>query len=232
MNWLDRLEVLIGIDNIDKIKKKNILIIGLGGVGSYAVEGIIRSGIENIIIVDKDKIDITNLNRQLMTNINNIDLLKVDEIEKRIKEINPNVDIKKYNLNITLDNINELFDNHIDYVIDACDDIKIKEELIRICNDKKIKMISSMGMGNKMDPTKIEIMDIRKTSVDPLARRIRKMVKDEDIKMKIPVVCSREQPIKNEKNILGSTSFVPSIAGLLIASYIIRDIIGDENDSK
>lgn len=232
MDWLNRLEVLIGIDNINKIKNKNILIIGLGGVGSYVVEAIIRSGIQNIIIVDKDKIDITNLNRQLMTNINNIGLLKIDEIEKRIKEINPNVNIKKYNLNITLDNINELFDNHIDYVIDACDDIKIKKELIRICNYEKIKIVSSMGMGNKIDPTKIEIMDIRKTSVDPLARIIRKMVKDENIKMKIPVVCSTEQPIKNDRFILGSTSFVPSVAGLLIASYIIRDIIGDENDSK
>ena len=232
MNWLSRFELLIGKENLEKIKNQTILIIGLGGVGSYTIESLVRSGINNLIIVDKDTIDITNLNRQLMTDIENVGLKKVDVIESRMKKINPNINIIKYDLYVDLDNINKLFENSIDYVIDSCDDLKVKKELVRICSKKNIKLISSMGTGNKMDPSKLEIIDIRKTSVDPLARNIRKMIKDEKIKKKIPVVCSTEQPIKNDSNIIGSNSFVPSTAGLLIASYVIRDIIGDLNENN
>lgn len=232
MNWLSRFELLVGKENIEKLKTKTILIIGLGGVGSYTIESLVRSGINNFIIVDKDTIDITNLNRQLMTDTENIGLKKVDVIESRMKKINPNINIVKYDLCVDLDNINILFENSIDYVVDACDDLKVKKELIRICSKKDIKIVSSMGTGNKMDPSKLEIIDIRKTSVDPLARNIRKMVKDERIKKKIPVVCSTEQPIKNDSNIIGSNSFVPSTAGLLITSYVIRDIIGDINENN
>ena len=230
MNWLSRLELLIGIDNLNKIKDKSVLIIGIGGVGSYATESLVRSGIGNITIVDKDIIDVTNLNRQLMTNINNIGLKKVDVMEERIKKINPSINLKKYSILVTPSNIDDLLDN-IDYVVDACDDLKVKKELIRKCISKNIKIISSMGTGNKLDPSKLEIIDIRKTSVDPLARNIRKMIKDEKIKVKIPVVCSKEVPIKNNKNIIGSNSFVPATAGLLMASYIINDIIGDKDES-
>lgn len=223
-----RLELLIG-DKINYIKEKTVLILGLGGVGSYAVEALVRSGIENFIIVDGDTIDITNLNRQLMTTQNNIGNYKTDEIEKRILSINPNCNIIKFTEVITLDNINKLFSYNIDYVVDACDTIDIKLELIRICKVKNIKLISSMGTGNKMDPSRLKIMDIRKTCYDPLAKRIRKFVKDEKITGKVMVVSSDEVGVKKIDKIIPSNSFVPATAGLLLASYIIRDIVGDNN---
>lgn len=223
-----RLELLIG-DKINEINTKKVLIIGLGGVGSYAVEGLVRSGIENFIIVDYDKIDISNLNRQLMTNQSNIGEFKTDEIEKRILSINPSCNIEKFTKKIDMDNINELFNSNIDYVIDACDTLSVKLELIRICKKKNIKLISSMGTGNKMDPSRLKIMDIRKTSYDPLAKKIRKMVKDEKIKGKVMVVCSDEVGYTKIEKAIPSNSFIPATAGLLLASFIIRDIVGDNN---
>ena len=226
MEQLQRLSLLIGNDNINKIKSTTVLILGLGGVGSYALEAITRSGIGKLIIIDKDIIDITNLNRQLMTNHSNIGRYKTEVWEERIKSINPNCLIIKITDFITPDNIDFLFDNQIDYVIDACDSVPTKKELIRQCIKRNIKFICAMGTGNKLDPSMLKIMDIRKTNYDPLAKVIRKMVKDENIKEKVMVVCSDEQPIKNGTNTIGSTSFVPSTAGLLCASYVINDIIG------
>ena len=228
MVQFERLELLIK-DKIKEIYSKSVLIIGLGGVGSYAVEALIRSGIHNITIVDNDIISISNLNRQLMTNQNNIGKYKTDEIEKRILSINPNCKIKKLNKFITLKNINELFDKQYDYIVDACDTVTVKLELIRISKQKNIKLISSMGTGNKMDPSRLKIMDIRKTSYDPIAKIIRKMVKDEKIKGKVMVVCSDELPYTKITKEIPSNSFVPATAGLLCASYIINDIIGDNN---
>jgi len=228
MNQFERLELLVK-DKIKDIHNKRVLVIGLGGVGSYAVEGLIRSGIENITIVDNDTISITNLNRQLMTYKSNIGKYKTDEIEKRILDINPNCKINKITKFITLDNINELFNQEYDYIIDACDTITIKLELIRISKKKNIKLISCMGTGNKMDPSKLKIIDIRKTSYDPIAKIIRKMVKDEKIKGKVMVVCSDEVAYTKVTNIIPSNSFVPSIAGLLCSSYVINDIVGDRN---
>ena len=228
MNQFERLELLIG-NKINEIRKKNVLIIGLGGVGSYAVEALVRSGIENITIVDNDVISITNLNRQLMTYQNNIGNYKTDEIEKRILSINPNCKINKITKFVTLDNITELFNEKFDYIIDACDTVTIKIELIRISKKNNIKLISCMGTGNKMDPSKLKIMDIRKTNYDPIAKIIRRIVKNEIIKGKIMVVCSDEEPFTKIKNIIPSNSFVPATAGLLCASYVINDIVGDKN---
>ena len=228
MNQFERLELLIG-NKINEIRKKNVLIIGLGGVGSYAVEALVRSGIENITIVDNDVISITNLNRQLMTYQNNIGNYKTDEIEKRILSINPNCKINKITKFVTLDNITELFNEKFDYIIDACDTVTIKIELIRISKKNNIKLISCMGTGNKMDPSKLKIMDIRKTNYDPIAKIIRRIVKNERIKGKIMVVCSDEEPFTKIKNIIPSNSFVPATAGLLCASYVINDIVGDKN---
>ena len=222
-----RLELLVG-DKINLIKEKTVLIVGLGGVGSYAVEGLVRSGIENFIIVDYDKIDISNLNRQLMTNQSNIGEFKTDEIEKRILSINPDCKIIKFTKKIDKDNINELFEFDIDYVVDACDTLEVKLDLIRICKKKNIKLIASMGTGNKMDPSKLKIMDIRKTSYDPLAKKIRKVVKDERLG-KVIVVCSDEIGVTKIEKTIPSNSFVPATSGLLICSYIIRDIVGDIN---
>lgn len=222
----NRLELLIG-DKIDLIKNKTVLIIGLGGVGGYALESVVRSGIEKVIIVDYDIIDETNLNRQILALTNNIGLKKVDVAEERIKKINPNCEVVKIDEKISVDNINILFNENIDYIIDACDTVEVKKELIRQCLKRKIKFISSMGTGNKFNPSKLEIIDIRKTSYDPLSKIIRKMVKDEKIKEKIMVVSSTEVPIKTNSKTIGSTSFVPATAGLLCASFVINDMVGD-----
>jgi len=228
MNQFERLELLIK-DKINDIYNKSVLVIGLGGVGSYAVEALIRSGIQDITIVDNDTISITNLNRQLMTYHNNIGEFKTDEIEKRILSINPKCKIKKIKKFITLENINEIFNKNYDYIVDACDTITVKLELIRISKRKNIKLISCMGTGNKMDPSRLKITDVRKTSYDPIAKIIRKMVKDEKMKGKVMVVCSDEAGYTKVNGIIPSNSFVPATAGLLCASFVINDIVGDKN---
>lgn len=228
MNQFERLELLIH-EKINDIYNKTVLIIGLGGVGSYAAEALVRSGISNLIIVDNDTISLTNLNRQLMAYHSNIGNFKTDEIEKRILDINPKANIIKITEFIDMSNINKLFENNIDYVVDACDTMIVKLELIRICKKKNIKLISSMGTGNKMDPAKLKITDIRKTSYDPIAKKIRKMVKDEKINGKVMVVCSDEEAKVKINKEIPSNSFVPATAGLLCASYVINDIVGDLN---
>lgn len=224
---LERLELQIGKENIDKIKNSTILIIGLGGVGGYALESLVRTGIENIIIVDADTIEESNLNRQLIAVHSNIGKYKVDAFEERIHDINPSAKVTKIQEFITEENIELLFYTNIDYIVDACDTLKTKQQIIRECIKRKIKFISCMGMGRKIDPSKIQIMDIRKTSYDPLAKAVRKMVGEEKIKEKIMVVSSTEQPMEHKEHI-SSNSFVPAIAGLLCASYIVRDMIGDK----
>ncbi|MFI3307194.1 MAG: tRNA threonylcarbamoyladenosine dehydratase [Mycoplasmatota bacterium] len=222
----ERLNLLLNEKQINKLKDTTVLVIGLGGVGSYVVESLIRLNIKKIIIVDNDVIDITNLNRQLMTNLNNVGNKKTEEIYLRIKSINPYIEVVKIDSYITKENIDILFKEKIDYLVDACDTIETKKELIRQCIDKNIKMISCMGTGNKLDASLLTICDIRKTSYDPIAKIIRKMVKDERINKKIPVIYSTEKPIKG-LNKIGSTSYVPATAGLLCTSYIVNDIVGE-----
>lgn len=223
---LERLESQIGKENIEKLKKSTVLIIGLGGVGGYALESIVRSGIQNLIIVDADTIESSNLNRQLISLQSNIGEKKVDAFEKRILDINPNAKIKKIDQYITEENINLLFDERIDYLIDACDTVPTKKLIIKQCINKKIPMISCMGMGRKLDISKIKVQDIRKTSYDPIAKKIRKMINEEHIKEKVMVVSSTEQPVTNTKKHISSNSFVPAVAGINCASYIIHLIIG------
>ena len=221
----DRLALLIGKNKLNLIKYKKILVLGLGGVGGYVVETLIRSGISDIILVDFDKIDITNLNRQIISNLNNLENLKTDEWEKRILSINKDVKITKINCFIDEDNYKDLFNLDIDYFIDCCDTINTKKLIIEECLYKKIKFISSMGMGNKFDANKIEITDIRNTKNDKIAKILRKWVKDNNINDKILVCSSTEVPKDIKGTVIGSTAFVPSTAGLIIASHIINDII-------
>lgn|SRR5574344_628580 len=222
-----RLELLVG-DKINLIKNKTVLIVGIGGVGGYALEALVRSGIGKVIIVDNDIVDITNLNRQIISLHSNIGEHKVDVASKRIKDINPNCEVIGINEFLTKENTIELFNTKIDYIVDACDTIEVKKELIRIAISKDIKLISSMGTGNKLDPTKLEIIDLRKTSYDPIAKILRKMLKDERINKKVMVICSKETPIKTNSKTIASNSFVPATAGLLCASYIINDIVGEK----
>ncbi len=227
MEQLKRFELLVGNENIKKINDARVLVLGLGGVGSYALEAIVRSGVGNVVIVDYDKIDITNLNRQLMTNHNNIGLLKTEVWKERIKDINPNCNVEAATKKLTKEDVNDLFKYNIDYVIDACDTLEVKKELILACHKNKVKLISSMGTGNKFDPSRLKIMDIRKTSYDPLAKNIRKFVVDNKINYKVNVVCSDELPLK-VSNPIGSTAFVPATSGLLCASFVINDIIKEK----
>ena len=220
----ERVEKLIGRENLDKIKNKTVAVIGLGGVGGYAVESLIRSGIEKIILVDYDTIDITNLNRQIITNQTNVTKYKTEEMKKRIQSINPNCQVITITKKLELENIEELFQHHFDYLIDACDTLIIKQELIRRCLKEKIPFISSMGTGNKLEPSKLEITDIQKTSYDPIAKKIRKYLNTNHIKGKVPVVYSKEQRSKFQGSI-PSMMFVPATSGLLCANFIIKDMI-------
>ena len=220
-----RLEKIITKEKLDTLKDKKVLVLGIGGVGGYVVESLARSGIGTIIIVDFDTIDESNINRQIIALNSTIGKLKVDVFEERIKDINPECNVIKISDFINKDNLDILFKYDIDYLVDACDTIETKKEIIRKCIENKIKFISSMGTGNKLDPSKLEIIDIRKTVNDPLARIIRKFVKDEKINSKIMVLSSKELPIKIHDRTPGSSAFVPPAAGLLIASYIMRDFI-------
>ena len=221
--WLSRLEKMIDSNKLEKIKNTSVLIIGIGGVGGNALEAIVRMGVNNIIIVDNDIIDITNLNRQLISLRSNIGEYKVDAAIKRVKDINNECNIIGINKFIDKSNINFLFNYKIDYVIDCCDTISTKIVLIEECLKRNIKFISCMGTGNKFHPEMLEIAELKKTSYDPIARILRNKFKN--IKDKIMVVYSKEKSISINDRIPGSNSLVPSCAGILCASYVINNII-------
>lgn len=219
----DRLIALIDESNYNKIKQQKILLVGVGGVGSYALETLVRNGFTNITIIDYDKIDITNLNRQLITNNQNIGHSKVIAGILRSKSINPDILIDGIENKLTEANIDEILALNFDYIIDACDDINIKFLLMVKKEQYKYQLISSMGTAKKLDPTKLKITTLDKTTNDPLARILRKKVKDAKIKYKINVVSSDEVPLPIKT--LGSANLVPSVAGILCVSYIINDLI-------
>ncbi|MBQ1550869.1 MAG: tRNA threonylcarbamoyladenosine dehydratase [Bacilli bacterium] len=220
----ERLKYLIGEENVESLADKCVLVIGLGGVGGYSVESLVRSGIGHLIIVDGDVVDETNLNRQIIATSSVIGKSKVDLFNSRIKDINPDCVVTQINKFIDKDNIDELFCYDIDYLIDACDSLDTKFLIIKNCLEKNIPFISSMGTGNRMDPSKFSITTLDKTMNDPVAKILRKRVRDEHLKGKIKVLCSSEVP-KKLGNKIGSNSFVPPSAGLLITSYVINDFI-------
>jgi tRNA A37 threonylcarbamoyladenosine dehydratase len=225
----DRLIKLIGEDNLNKIQSKKILLIGVGGVGSAALEALVRNGFINIDIIDFDTIDISNLNRQLITSSNNIGNLKAKEATIRALSINPTIHMNECVKRLKVDEIDELLSNNYDYIIDACDDIKIKYSLIEKNLNYNSKLITCLGTAKKLDPTKLSITTLDKTINDPLARILRKMTKDNHINQRnIKVVSSTELPLSDESNNtegLASASFVPNTAGFLCVNYIFRDII-------
>ena len=225
MPKFERLERIIGEDKLLSLNKKSVLVLGCGGVGGYVVEALARSGIGTLILVDFDKIEESNINRQIIALESTIGKLKVDVLEERVKDINKNIKVIKIIDFIDDKNINILFDNNIDYLVDACDTMITKKMIIKECIKRKIKFISSMGTGNKLDPSKLEICSLDKTFNDPIARILRKYVKDEKINTKIMVLSSSEVPIKVDGSTPGSSAFVPSGAGLLIASYVVRKLI-------
>ncbi|MCG8481796.1 MAG: tRNA threonylcarbamoyladenosine dehydratase [Clostridia bacterium] len=222
-----RTAILIGEENLNKLTKSHVAVFGIGGVGGYAVEALVRAGIGQITIVDFDKIDPTNINRQIIALHSTIGQYKVDVMAQRIKEINPDIQVITGKDKLNSANIQQYDFNEYDYIVDAVDDVTAKLLLIEGANQHNIPIISSMGTAKKLDPSKLEAADIHKTSVCPLARVIRKELKKRgDIALK--VVYSKEEPkeamVPNDA--LGSISFVPASSGLLMASQVVKDLIG------
>ena len=231
-NFTTRTSFLVGDDGIKKLNNSNIIVFGVGGVGSFTVEALARAGVGNITIVDFDDVDITNINRQIPALHSTVGRYKVDVMEERILDINPNINIKKIRSLYNKDTSDEILTERYDYVVDAIDMVSSKIHLIETCEKKGLKIISYMGMGNKLDPTKIVVTDIHKTSTCPLAKVMRKELRDRGIK-KLKVVYSTEQPIELKKKVMngrkvtpGSVSFVPSVGGLIIASVIVNELLG------
>ncbi len=225
-NIFERTEKLIGESGVNKLSQANVIVFGVGGVGGYVVEALVRSGIQNISIVDNDKVAPSNINRQIIALNSTIGENKCDIMEKRIKDINPNCNVTKYQMFYLPENSDMIDLTKYDYVIDCIDTITAKLDIISKCYFNDIKIISCMGMGNKLNPLDIRIADINKTTVCPLARTIRYELRKRNVK-KLKVCYSLEEPIKleNDKRTPGSIAFVPSVAGLVIASEVIKDLI-------
>ena len=245
-----RTELLIGKEGIEKLKKSKVAIFGIGGVGSYVLEGCVRAGIGNFILVDDDKICLTNLNRQIIATRKTVGKPKVEVAKERILEINPDANVEIYQ-EFFMPDSKEILDKSVDYIIDAVDTVTAKIELVVRANKLNIPIISSMGTGNKLDPTRFEVTDIYKTSICPLAKVMRKELRARGIKG-LKVVYSKEEPIKQKETpeiscknncicppgtkrkctarnqVPASISFVPSVAGLIIAGEVIKDILRKE----
>ena len=216
---------IFGIENQEKLKMAKVLVFGLGGVGGAVTEALARSGVGTLGLVDKDTVDITNINRQLIATESTIGMKKTDSCEKRLLEINPNIKLNKYDLFYLPETADEINLSEYDYIVDAIDNVTAKLELIKRAKNENIRIISSMGTGNKIHPEMLEIADISKTSVCPLARVIRRELRNNGINH-LTVVYSKEEP----QNIDGdrtpaSSTFVPISAGILIASKVVQDIL-------
>lgn len=227
MEQFARIVRMLNQEWLENLQNKKVAVFGIGGVGSYVVEALVRNGIGEIILVDHDKIDITNLNRQLYALHSTIGMNKVDVAKARCLDINPDLKITTYQQFYLPDQGMENIFYDCDFVVDAIDTVKAKIALIENCNKLKIRIISSMGTGNKLKPECFEITDIFKTSVCPLARIMRRELKNRGIK-KCPVLYSKEQPQKVDGATPGSVSFVPSVAGLMIAGYVIKELVKED----
>lgn len=238
VEWFLRTEMLIGEDEINKLENSKVAIFGIGGVGSYVVEALARAGVNNFVLIDKDIISQTNINRQLIATTKTVGKNKVEVAKERILEINPKAKVEIYKEFYNIESKGKILDLEISYIIDAIDTVSAKIALIEEAKELNIPIISCMGTGNKLDPTKFEITDIEKTSVCPLAKVMRKELKKRNIK-NVKVLYSKEEPQKSKivdieykseiksRNIQapGSISFVPSVAGLIIAGEVIKDLI-------
>lgn len=215
---------ILGEDKIENLNKSSVIVFGIGGVGGAVLEALVRGGVGTIAVVDKDTIDITNINRQIIATNDNIGEKKVDVAEKRALSINPNVNFQKYDLFYLPESAEEIDLTQYDFIVDAIDNVTAKLDLIERANELNIPIISSMGTGNKLHPELFEIADINKTSVCPLARVMRRELKNRGIK-KLTVVYSKEEPIKTENSVPGSVSFTPPVAGYIMAGYVINKLL-------
>lgn len=224
---LERLRRLVGDAKIERLRNSKVIVFGLGGVGGYVVEALARSGVGELAIVDSDRVCLSNLNRQIYALHSTLEELKVDVAEKRIHDINPDCKVTKYPVFYLPETAEQIDLAHFDYIVDCIDTITAKLELVSRADENKLNIISCMGTGNKLDPSKLQISDISKTSVCPLARVMRLELRKRGIHH-LKCVFSTEEPIKTGMSEPGSTAFVPSVAGLMIASEVVRNLISDK----
>lgn len=237
-----RTEMLLGTEAMEKLQNSHVAVFGVGGVGGYVVEALARSGVKNFDLIDNDTVALSNINRQIIATHSSVGKYKVDVMKERVLDINPDAVVNVHKCFFLPENSGDFDFTKYTYIVDAIDTVTAKLELIVRANEANVPIISSMGTGNKLDPTKLEVTDIYKTEVCPLARVMRNELKKRGIK-KLKVVYSKEQPIKVKKkendqitsenvgrikDVPGSVAFVPSVAGLIIAGQVIRDIIGGE----
>ena len=248
LNQFSRTELVIGKEAVEKLHKSKVAIFGIGGVGSFVVEGLVRAGVENFVLVDDDRVCLTNLNRQIIATRKTVGKPKVEVAKERILDINPKANVETHQ-EFFMPESDEILDESVDYVVDAVDTVTAKVEIIVRAKKLNIPVISCMGTGNKLDPTKFEVTDIYKTSMCPLAKVLRKELRKRNINT-LKVVYSKEEQIKPKESdenscktncicppgtkrkcsirnqVPGSISFVPSVAGLIIAGEVVKDLIG------
>lgn len=224
--WTDRTKVLIGQNGVDKLANCHVAVIGVGGVGGYVATLLARSGVGNLTIVDFDKVDETNINRQLVANTKTVGEAKVDVLKKQILDINPGCNIKTLQQKICKENIAQILSEKYDYVVDAIDSVKDKLELICYCKENGIEIVSAMGAGNRVCIPNFQVMDIFKTSNDGLAKVMRKNLRQREVKS-LTVVTSQESVIKHEENVVGSISYQPAMCGCVIAGFVINSLLKD-----
>lgn len=242
LHQFSRNELAIGQEGLDRLKNSTVAVLGVGGVGTFAAEALARSGVGKLILVDKDVVDITNVNRQIIALLSTVGQHKADLMKERIKDINPDCEVIALNMFFTEETKDELFAHDLDFVVDASDTVEYKILLIKECLQRKIKMIAAMGAANKMDPTRFQIADISKTHTDPLAKVIRTRLRKAGIKKGVPVVFSDEIPVVSREEVNervgkkdatirkaqmppSSNAFCPSTCGLIMASYVVRQIL-------
>lgn len=222
--FFSRTELLINKEGIEKLKASKVAIVGIGGVGSFAAEALARAGVGTFTIVDSDIIVPSNINRQIHALHSTVGLPKVDVMKKRILDINPDAKVVSIREFYSAETASQILSDDFDYLVDAIDSIKSKINLIVNCKKLNIPIISAMGAGNKLDPTKFQVADISETSVCPMARKIRKELRKNGIETGVKVVFSTESPLRHQRP-PGSISFVPSVMGLIMAGEVIKDLI-------
>lgn len=231
-----RTELLLGKDGLEKLRSASVMVFGVGGVGSHCIEALARSGVGKLILIDNDTVSLTNINRQSIAYHSTVGKYKTKVMEERIRDICPEIQVVTYELFVLTDNLETLFTEKVDYIIDAIDTVTAKLALVEVAKEKNIPIICSMGTGNKLHPEMFEITDISKTSVCPLCKVMRKELKARGIK-KLKVLYSKEIPVDiidrvteeekgNRRSLPGSVSFVPPVAGLIIAGEVIRELAG------
>ena len=234
LNEFCRTELLVGEEGINKLHNSKVIVFGIGGVGSFVVEALTRAGVGNLILVDNDTICISNLNRQIHATQATVGMIKVEAMKERVISINPKCNVEAKQVFITADNISEIIPSDVDYVVDAIDTVTSKLALAEYCYKNNINIISSMGTGNKIDPTQFRVSDVFKTKVCPLAKVMRYELRKRGVK-KLKVVYSEEMPMTPDKGRAvpsqkrqtpGSISFVPPVAGMIIGGEVIKDLTG------